>query len=42
MDNGFDIQETDDEKYDFVISIAKGDFKIDDIVKWIKDKISPE
>jgi death-on-curing protein len=38
MEYGFDIQATEDEKYDFVILIAKGDYKYDDIVKWIKDK----
>jgi death-on-curing family protein len=39
MEFGFDIQATEDEKYEFVISIAKGDYKFDDIVKWINDKI---
>jgi len=38
LDYGFDIQASEDEKYDFVISIAKGDYRFDDIVKWIKDK----
>jgi len=40
MDYGFDIQATQDEKYDFVISIAKGDYKIDNITNWIKEKIT--
>jgi len=40
MDYGFDIQATQDEKYDFVISIAKGDYKIDNIANWIKDKVT--
>jgi death on curing protein len=38
MDNGFDIHATEDEKYDFVILIAKGDYKFDEIVRWIMDK----
>ncbi len=40
MDYGFDIHTTEDEKYDFVIAVAKGDLKFDDIVKWIKDKMA--
>ena len=40
MNNGFDIQATEDDKYDFVISIAKGDYKIDDITNWIKKRIT--
>ncbi|MBP9017815.1 MAG: type II toxin-antitoxin system death-on-curing family toxin [Paludibacteraceae bacterium] len=38
MDYGFDIHATEDEKYDFVITVAKDDLKFEDIVKWIKDK----
>jgi death-on-curing protein len=33
MDYGFDIHTTEDENYDFVIAVAKGDLKFDDIVK---------
>jgi death on curing protein len=36
MDEGLDIGATEDEKYNFVIGIAKGDFKYPDICKWIK------
>jgi death on curing protein len=38
MEYGFDIHTTEDEKYDFVILIAKGDYKFDDILRWINDK----
>ena len=38
MDYGFDIHATEDEKYDFVILVAKGEYKFDAIVKWITDK----
>ena len=36
MGEGLDIEATEDEKYNFVIAIAKGDFKYTDICKWIK------
>jgi death-on-curing protein len=36
MDKGLDIEATEDEKYNFVIAIAKGDYKYPDIYKWIK------
>jgi death-on-curing protein len=38
MDYGFDIFATEDEKYSFVIGIAKGDLKFDKIVEWLEDK----
>ncbi len=38
MENGIDIQATEDEKYNFVISIAQGNLKFDQIVNWITDK----
>lgn len=38
MEYGFDIHATEDEKYDFVISIATGEYRFDDIVKWISNK----
>jgi death-on-curing protein len=37
MEEGLDIEATEDEKYNFVIAIAKGDFKYPDICKWIKN-----
>ena len=39
MDEGLDIEATEDEKYNFVIAIAKGDFKYSDICKWIKKSL---
>lgn len=38
MDFGLDITTTKDEKYPFVIDIAKGDLKFDKIADWLKDK----
>jgi len=38
MDFGLDITTTKDEKYSFVIDIAKGDLKFDRIADWLKDK----
>ncbi len=38
MNYGLDISAGEDEKYNFVISIAKGDYKFDKIVEWLKDK----
>jgi death on curing protein len=38
MDSGLDITTTKDEKYSFVVDIAKGDLKFDKIVDWLKDK----
>ena len=38
LDYGFDIEASEDEKYDLVTSIAKGVYRFDDIVKWIKDR----
>lgn len=37
MDYGIDIHATEDEKYNFVIAIAKGDYKLDTIITWLKD-----
>ena len=39
MDYGFDISASQDEKYDFVIKIAKGEYRYTDIVDWIKNKV---
>lgn len=35
MENNYDLKSSQDEKYNFVISIAKGEYKFDDIVKWL-------
>ncbi len=39
MDYGLDIHTNEDDKYDFVIKIAIGDFKFDHILNWINDKL---
>ncbi|MGD9993917.1 MAG: type II toxin-antitoxin system death-on-curing family toxin [Salinivirgaceae bacterium] len=39
MDYGLDIHTNEDDKYDFVIKIAIGDFKFDQILNWINDKL---
>ena len=39
MEYGFDISATEDEKYDFVIRIAKGTLKFDEILDWITKKL---
>jgi len=39
MDYGFDVLATQDEKYNFVIKIAIGDYHYSDIVDWINNKI---
>jgi len=35
ISNGLDILATQDEKYQFVISIASGERKIEDIIEWL-------
>jgi len=35
--NKMDIVATEDEKYDFVISIAAGEFRYDEILEWLKN-----
>lgn len=37
MDLGFDISASQDEKFDFVIKIAKGEYKFEQIINWIKE-----
>jgi len=39
MSKGFDIEATQDEKYNFVISIASGNLKFDEIVQGLKNHI---
>jgi death on curing protein len=36
---GLDISANEDDKYDFVIKIAKGEFRFDNILQWINDKL---
>jgi len=39
LDYGFDISASQNEKFDFVITIAKGDYNNSYIIDWIKNKI---
>ncbi len=39
MEHGFDILATQDEKYEFVMSVANGSIHYDRIVEWLKSKI---
>lgn len=39
LKSGKDIYASSDEKYNFVIEIAKGNTEIEDIQRWIKNKI---
>ena len=39
LDYGYNISATQDEKYDFVIKIAQGVYRFEDIVIWISGKI---
>jgi death-on-curing protein len=39
LEESLDIKATEDEKYDFVIDIAKGNLKFPEICQWIKNKI---
>lgn len=36
LQNGFDISATQTEKYNFIIGIASGDIKYDEILEWFK------
>lgn len=37
--NGFDIKATQDEKYQFVINIASGKIRIEEIIEWLNNHI---
>ena len=39
MNGGLDIEATQDEKYSFVIKVAKGEIGIDEIKQWISSRI---
>ncbi len=39
MENRQDISANEDDKYDFVIKIAKGVFKFNEILDWINNKL---
>jgi death-on-curing protein len=40
MEYGLDISADEDDKYNFVINIAKGEYKFDKILDWINSKLS--
>lgn len=39
MDYGYDITASQDEKYNFVIKIAQGNYRFENIVDWIISKV---
>ncbi|AXI99827.1 death on curing protein [Cyclonatronum proteinivorum] len=39
MSYGKDIQASQEEKYDFVISVASGNYAFKDVVKWIQQRV---
>src|SRR5688572_22354390 len=39
MQNGLDIQASQEEKHAFVIAIAKGEFRIEEIRVWLRKKV---
>jgi death-on-curing protein len=39
MESGLDIEASDEEKYLFVIGIAKGELKLNEICNWIKKNL---
>ena len=39
MEYGFNISASQDEKYDFVIKIAQGVYRFENIVDWIRERI---
>lgn len=36
LENGLDISASQDEKYEFVISASKGEFRFEEIKNWIE------
>lgn len=39
LENGYDIEASQDEKYKFVISIASGEIQIEGIVNWLNNHL---
>ena len=39
LDHELDIKATQNEKYDLVISVSKGEFRFDEIKNWLESKI---
>jgi len=42
MDNGKDVNATQEEKFKFVMNIASGKFKFEEIVEWLSEHFSIE
>lgn len=42
LENGYDIEAPQDEKYEFVISITLGEMQFDGIVKWLNNHLVRE
>jgi death on curing protein len=40
IENGFDIVASQDEKYEFVVEIASGNLKFNQIVEWLKTHVT--
>ncbi|NLN26251.1 MAG: type II toxin-antitoxin system death-on-curing family toxin [Bacteroidetes bacterium] len=40
IENGFDLNEEQEEKYKMVIAASKGDMRFDDIKKWIQVRLT--
>lgn len=41
LQSGFDITASQENKYDFVINIASGAFKYENILNWLKENTAP-
>jgi len=41
MDYGFDVSASQDEKFDFVIKIARGKYRYSEIADWLTSNIQP-
>jgi death-on-curing protein len=39
LENGFDIESDQDEKYEMIIAASKGDIRFDDIKTWIQSRL---
>lgn len=42
LENDFDITASQDEKYELVISVSKGESRFDEIVDWLKEKVTKQ
>jgi len=41
LENSLDILATQEEKYDFVISASKGEFRFEEIKEWLQSHVNP-